>query len=248
MSLINEALKKVQSQAPGAPLSGPASGAPTSPPAEQAKYRGWLTLVLSLMVLVLMAALIMVLLSAAWKGDEPEVIAASPTPTLPHSAPIPYDDTTADLAPLVYRSVEEDPAIENPSLLTSSAPTSITPVTTDPEPEIHPAPPVVSTPKVKEAPPKEVTVIVQQSRTAQADVPAAPAKSAAVQEFIDALDIRGVMSSGQRILIHNRSSGRTQAYQAGSILDESLNLSILKVEDRLITFTTDDGQIYTKRF
>lgn len=227
MSLINEALKKVQSQAPGSPLSGPASGAPLPPPAEQAKIRGWLTLVLSTMVLILLCALILILVSAAWKGDDPEVVIASQTTTLPHSGPMPFGDSAPELTPLVYRSVEEIEGVEK-----------------------LPEEPGEIKPLVDDSPPREVTVIVQQTRPTPpvGTSTSSPARSVAVEEVIDALDIRGVMSSGQRLLIHNNESGRTQAYQAGSIIDEALKLRILKVEDRLITFTTDDGQIYTRKF
>jgi hypothetical protein len=205
------------------------------------------------MVIFLMIALIMVLLSAAWKGDDPQEAIASTTPTLPHGASLPIEDPVPDLTPLVYRSVEdEEPLIQEPSGQALSTQSTIAPAEYKPQPVMTAAPPVEITPLVEDSSAREVTVIVQQSRSSQpADSPAPPpppANSAAVQQFIDALDIRGVMSSGQRLLIHNETSGRTQAFQAGSVIDEKLNLSILKVEDRLITFSTDDGQIYTKRF
>jgi hypothetical protein len=250
MSLINEALKKVQSQTPGSPLSGPPSGAPTPPPAEPIKFRGWLTLVLSAMVVFLMFALIIVLLSAVWSDDGAEEMAATTRPALPHSAALPLEDSASELAPLVYRSVEDD-LIEEKAEIARSAQKTIAPVEVDPQPPASLPQPNESLQVVEGTPPRESTVIVQQSRFTQpsASAPApTPAESAAIQEFIDALDIRGVMSAGQRLLIHNQQSGRTQAYQAGSLIDEKLNLSLLKVEDRLITFTTNDGQIYTKRF
>lgn len=249
MSLINEALKKVQSDG-----GGPAtpSGGPTTPDAADGSglSRKWaiITIMLSISVMVLLFALVAIMLINAWKDDSavPETAATQPatpdparTPAVIDPEPPPViagrEDLPFEPAP---PTTDEEPPVPTlsdvPEEASSEAATTTAPIPAQRE-------------EVREPPIAETTVIVHETRRPEPPPPE-PKPSPDVLAYLDNLEIRGVLSAGQRLLIHDRSTGETRTWQAGAMIDVELGLKIASVEDRVITFTAHDGQSYTKRF
>jgi hypothetical protein len=74
--------------------------------------------------------------------------------------------------------------------------------------------------------------------------PPNPAVWARLQE----LEIRGIMSGGNKVLIFDLSTGKTKSYQPGDILDGSLALKIASIDPSAILFEDYAGSIHTKSF
>jgi cytoskeletal protein RodZ len=71
-----------------------------------------------------------------------------------------------------------------------------------------------------------------------------PAVWARLQE----LEIRGIMSDGNKVLIFDTSTGKTKSYKPGEILDGSLALKVASIDSTIILFEDYDGSIHTKSF
>ena len=71
---------------------------------------------------------------------------------------------------------------------------------------------------------------------------------AAVWARLQELEIRGIMSGGNKVLIHDLSTGKTKSYKPGDILDGSLALKIATIDLNAILFEDYGGSIHTKPF
>jgi cytoskeletal protein RodZ len=227
MSLINEALKKAQPERPVAPNT------PPPPPSQGEHYqtprkkkRGYLWGFLMAVLLVgLFSAIVSTFLVYQILGDETGETASKESPA-ETSAPVE--------AGTVWEKLPEEPASE-PVVASVSADATEPAITT----------PVAAVETVEPAKPVEpVAAAVEQTVTAAPPAKPNPAVWARLQE----LEIRGIMSGGNKVLIFDLSTGKTKSYKPGDILDGSLALTISSIESGEILFEDYGGTIHTKSF
>jgi len=74
------------------------------------------------------------------------------------------------------------------------------------------------------------------------------APNPSVEAFITRLEVRGIMSGGQKALLFNHLTQRSEAYIPGSTVSNELQLKIQAITERSITFVDHDGHVYIKQF
>ena len=62
------------------------------------------------------------------------------------------------------------------------------------------------------------------------------------------IEIRGIMSGGARVLIHDAATGRTRAYQPGETLEGAVPLVFESISTNSIQFRDNAGFLHTKSF
>jgi len=78
--------------------------------------------------------------------------------------------------------------------------------------------------------------------------PEAGIPDALVQDFIERLQVRGIMSGGKKALIYNEETQRSGAYGTGSTINNELRIRILAITEHSITFIDHAGVTYLKQF
>lgn len=259
MSLINEALKKAQAQRqsatppPGAPPPG--EGPRLRPPGSSGGPTFWLVSLLIggiVVIFVIGAGLIV------WGLRGTEVPPPSPPPVAAQAGVVTpdsvdrVDETGSEIPP---ESTAADPEPANPPAREGAA---------APEPEAEPNAPVTGENEGNPAPeapagekeqatPESATHAASPEPNAEpADVPVAPTPQIDpdpnVQTYLALLEVRGVMSGGQKALIYNRSTERSRAYTAGATINNELQIRIQDITESSISFVDHDGYVYTKSF
>ena len=83
----------------------------------------------------------------------------------------------------------------------------------------------------------------------QEEIPKPPAKpNPAVWARLQELEIRGIMSGGEKVLVFDTSTGKSKSYEPGDIVDGTLSLKISSIESDAILFEDYGGIIHTKSF
>ena len=121
----------------------------------------------------------------------------------------------------------------------------------DANPQSSPVETEIAVTSQPQEPPAEVAAPTPAAAPAkEVATPAAPpAKpNPAVWARLQELEIRGIMSGGEKVLIFDTSTGKTKSYKPGDILDGSLALSISSIETDAILFEDYGGIIHTKSF
>ncbi len=242
MSLINEALKKAQAQRQGGtPSQPPPPGMPppgNAPPSAGPSHL-WPIVLAFFGVAVLFAggaALIVWGLMRSSGEQRDQTVVTAPADTVPQpSAPeaVPTPAPTPDESIESPASALPSEEVSSPGLATPTpAPTAI-PSQPEPTPR-HVAPAASPSPSPTATPAR--------------DVPAPARANPAVESFLARLEVRGVMAGGQRALLYNHDTQRTQAYEAGATISNELQLRVGEITMRSITFVDHDGFVYTKRF
>lgn len=264
MSLINDALKKVQSggESPG-PL--PPASAPGTPPAPQPNPRTLLAqgiLIGGVLLILFAVLLVLVLLPFVRKaGDAPAP--ASPVASAPAApranAPAPAASSkatgasTPKLAPVdedlpevsktlgqvaaMQASAHDSAAEVNSVLAVSPAPASpgaAAPANALPAPAAAPASPSVAAPAAATAP-------------ATAPAPAKPAASGPdpkLVEFVNAIEVCG--ASGDQVLLRFPGLDEARGYREGDVLDAPFEIAVFKITDRRVILMDADGHKFTK--
>lgn len=246
MSLINEALKKAQAQRQSAaPGESPTSAQPGAPGASMPSP----TAGPSNLWPVLFAIAGIALLFAAgaglivWGLMRP---VAPATPTAEVSLEKGSDSTSEASDPL------PGPTAEAVQPTRTAAPAAATPDSSIPASTIAETASVAkSVPSEEPSSPAQST---PPSTTEAAPIPeaASPAKPSvpnpAVEAFVTRLEVRGIMSGGQKALLFNHLTQRSEAYISGSTVSNELQLKIQSITERSITFVDHDGHVYTKQF
>lgn len=230
MSLINEALKKAQAGEKNrtAPTSAASGSAPGSSGATRGHHGQLLILVVIIcLVFSIGTALIVWGLTRADSARHPVV-------------------TTVDAPPPAR---DPQPA-----------------VTSTPAPDVPPAEPVVSvalhstdvaaagsdevpagTPAIE-----PVAEAVQLATALEPVAPPQPARSEdpEVMQFLNQIEVRGIMGDGRKILLFFRDTGRSQVFDLGATINTDLQLRITAVADQphRITFEARGGFVHVKRF
>lgn len=222
MSLINEALKKVQNQNPGQgtpPTTTLPPLPPPTPPAARKPHRSFLW---GFLAAVLVVGLFTSMLASffVWQILGPDKPPAS-TETLP---PLPRSADSLEPPPMVPEAAEPVPEAPQPE-----------PIASEESPSPPPSadlPPPVAAPEPAPAPAREP------------DLPPDPQVVARLME----LEIRGIMSGGIKVLIHDRANDRTRAYRVGETIEGAMGLSIAGIAPDTIQFRDYAGAIHTKSF
>jgi len=262
MSLINDALKKAQKMR----MQDPAASAPSlpngnsGPIAKRARPMSarWLVGIVAGAAMLVAGS---VLVTVFWlRKPEPT---PAPKPVAPPAAVSESPSPTPAAPPT--RKVEPSPA---PGL-TSAAPTPIVivappaavggtaPVAPKAETHSTAASPVAPAPPPESAPPSPVGLAsvppvsdVHAPTVASAAVrPAAPPASAArpdprVQAFVDALRVAGIRASGSdsKVLMNDR------VFRVNDIVERTLGLRLTGVAADRLSFTDENGLVYTRNF
>lgn len=258
MSLINEALKKAQSQSrtsDGAAANPPGSSPPQQPHPEQ-PARPRRSFLWGFLMAILVVGTVTTLLTTFFvrqilgptKPDEsepdlaqasvespspdPAVIAAPPPPptqSVPATQPVPALPQIPPSAPAASRADPPPDSAISPAAGEPAPEPAVTldtaekPVASDPEPEAAPALPDGTPPAPK---------------------PPDPAIMARLME----IEIRGMMSGGTKVLVHDKASGKIKAYEAGDTLEGPMGLVVEKIHPDSIQFRDYAGSLHTKSF
>lgn len=235
MSLINEALKKAQAQRSS---SMPPSDAPPGEPPLQSNANTssgptiWLVAALisgiALVFVVGAGLIVWGLMGSNETAPDPQIVDASEdipepaaaAPEVADAGAVPPIEPDEPTETVATGSNDEAPS---PAQETGSQP--------------PPLAPVVSNSDASE-PPND------------APVPPSPRfePDPAVQAYLATLEVRGVMSGGQKALIFNHSTQRSQAYASGATISNELQIKIQDITERSISFVDHDGYVYTKSF
>lgn len=263
MSLINEALKKVQKEQQGTrqtSAASPASGSPKPPGKEQKRNRSFIW---GFIAAILIVGTVSTLLATffVWQIiEKPER----------ESTPPPAEDQGG--SPVVSES--PPPAAVNPIEATSVNP-PVERFPSEPAPEetalpdkpslsladvSDPGPDASETPVGQQPPPAspEASGTGKSEKTDQAEpsppphdvgsegrpLPPNPDVIARLQE----LEIRGIMSGGSKVLIFDSATGKTRAYRAGESLSGSMGLEVVEITPSTIQFKDYEGRLHTKSF
>lgn len=263
MSLINEALKKVQNQQGG---TGPTTppGPPVTPhapqhtPPDKGKHRSF---VWGFVVAVLIIGLVTSLLATffVWQilGTDEPVQATEPAivEQAPVKEPVPDPATPTVSEPDATAAVtpEAAPLIPEPDQVVATAIPQ-----EQPGPVAQAAPPTTNLPEPTSTPSAQA-VETQTSTPAENQVPVAvsppePQPSAprppdpAVVTRLQQVQIRGIMSGGIKVLIQDEFTGRTRAYRVGESLEGTMGLVVVGITPNTIQFRDYAGSIHTKSF
>ena len=67
-------------------------------------------------------------------------------------------------------------------------------------------------------------------------------------ERLAQLEIRGIMSGGSRVLIFDKATGKTKAFEPGEALEGPLGLKVASIAPGAIVFEDHDGVPHSKSF
>lgn len=261
MSLINEALKKVQNQQGGTgPTTPPGPPdmphAPNSRQPEKGKHRSFIW---GFVVAVLVVGLVTTLLTTFFVWQ----ILGTEEPVQP-SEPVLVEEAAAEseAAPPIG-AADEEPLPSPSKTAETSAPEQASIAEIAPAPELTPVPVAeADAPAALETAPEptpvapvetaaEVATVQEEtpsptSVSGQPDSPKPP--DPAVMTRLQQVQIRGIMSGGIKVLIHDAFTGQTRAYRAGEALEGTMGLVVVEITPNTIQFKDYAGSIHTKSF
>jgi hypothetical protein len=198
----------------------------------------------------------------AASGSPPTVVAAAavaPTPSInpetpveaPSIAPLaPAAAPAAPLSPVVFR-VEEPtppPPAEMPPAPASTAAPPVAPPTVVSFPTAPASAAVVGA-----GPSVPTSAAASPTKAAPPPVappapPPPPPPDPAVEAFIASLEVRGVMTGGQKILLFDPTEQRSRAFSADDIVGAAWGLRVTRIGHQRLELTDERGASYTKRF
>lgn len=224
MSLINDALKKVQRlHGHEHPATLPtAHGAPAghvSPPIHIPRRGSPPTAQLFILIGAGAAVLIVlsVIITVVLINRKPETVR-------PSAAVAPAPKLAVDLnapSPVIVAPVISLPTPTSESV-SPAAPASAAPLSTVHTPESSATPPLPAIPVIAVEPPPDPRIIT----------------------FVDAIRVTGIRSTGDgsKVLMNDR------VYRVNDVVDRLLGVKLIKVDDEMLTFSDANGVIYTKNF
>lgn len=227
MSLINEALRKIQSQQAKGPAWQPESGTPGRypHPKDSSRSRNLLILAGGLFA-VAMAILALALTLLFFKPADPADSLASRS-----------DESSLAPDPLPVSTAEIPEPIEEAAL------SDLDPIRFE-MPEIQTPYPEGDSPKIS----GEAPGALPSSTPKPAIVTATPQKDPSIAQLVDAIEIRGVFTNSSRVLIFNRQTGQSSALGTGDAIDAERKLVIESISGDTIEMVDHGGFRYIKRF
>ncbi len=244
MSLINEALKKAQSERPSSVHNHPAmQGMPTAPQQKPPKKKKYLFgFVLAVLVVALLSTAVSTYLVYQILGEDEgsgsegaapteEVATAQELETTPPQLVAPEKE---EVVPEPIAEELEPEALAKTDIQEETVPEPIP--TPEPKPVPEPEPPVVTAPTpppVVEEPAPQVALL---------------GNNPLVWNRLQELEIRGIMSGGAKVLIFDTRTNKARAYKPGDLVDGALSLKVSSISNTVINFVTDGESIFQKPF
>jgi hypothetical protein len=238
MSLINEALKKAQSERPSSIQNHPVmqGGGHSHPQQKPPRKRRFLfgfimaVLIVGLFSTGVSTYLVYQILGTDKSEEAGNAQAARPVEVATTQA----DPATATTPPPAETVKVQEPVVEKEvTEVVKAAPTTPVeaPVAQQPVPqEIVAPPPVVEVPAPEPA-------VVQAAGT-----------DPSTWNRIDEFEIRGIMSRGEKVLIFDARNQRSKTYRPGDLIDGALSLRVASITTNVITFENNDGAQFRKSF
>ncbi len=240
MSLINEALKKAQTDRPAGDAGSRdhamhQPGPPHSPPGKRKRSPIWGFLLAVLIIGLFSASISTVLVYKILGEDE--------APTQPEVQPGPAEEPESQVT---ARETE--------------VPAQLEPQPAGPVAEVQAEEPVIEEPAAASSPPatrnagvtasggEPVPVPPEQAPVAEQPAPEPAVPNAALWERLEELEIRGMMSGGTKVLIYDSSNGKTRSYVEGDLFDGALGLRISAIQSNSIVFEDYAGNELSKSF
>lgn len=272
MSLINDALKKAQSQNAAASRVGlpyPATASLESPPPRR-RSRLLFGCLLSGIVLPTLMLILSAVLLTTFVEDNPSLMDwAQERIALLRGDTGAASSSAADALPGPARVEPPPPAIEPPSAATAppdgndlgdrvelvdrveqgeepdrSGPQALAAEDSEADP-----PAVAAAATDEGAPAIEIEPVAPVAPAPVTAPPARPATSdPAIAARVRALEIRGVMSGQSRILIYDPVTGRTRAFEIGQVIEGIHPLTVIDIQPNRLTLEDDAGFIHSKAF
>lgn len=238
MSLINEALKKAQSERPSSIQNHPVmqGGGHSHPQQKPPRKRRFLfgfimaVLIVGLFSTGVSTYLVYQILGTDKSEEAGNAQAARPVEVAATQA----DPATATTPPPAETVKVQEPVVgKEVTEVVKAAPTTPVeaPVAQQPVPqEIVAPPPVVEVPAPEPA-------VVQAAGT-----------DPSTWNRIDEFEIRGIMSRGEKVLIFDARNQRSKTYRPGDLIDGALSLRVASITTSVITFENNDGAQFRKSF
>lgn len=245
MSLINEALKKAQSERPSSARNHPAmQGMSLDPQPKPPKKKRYLfSFILAVLVVALLSTLVSTFLVYQIVGDDDSARLESSQPqqlamTTPAEPPIQEPEVKQEIAAAPETAVL--PGETAPSVATSQ----------EMEPESAAQPLMEAQPEPVAAVPEPVVAAPQTLPVVEEPVAklASYENNPLIWNRLQDLEIRGIMSGGTKVLILDTKTNKTRAYQPGDLVDGALSLKVSSINDKTINFENNDGYIFPKSF
>jgi flagellar basal body-associated protein FliL len=245
MSLINEALKKAQSDRPSSIHAHPAmQGMPMDPQQKPPKKKRYLfSFIIAILVVALLSTLISTYLVYQILGDDDsqpdEVVQSDKVEVIPEqAAPIPDQEPVepepVTPGPVAKHTVDEEnqaTQVEEPQVEVAIE-------------KVEESTPLPEPTPVEVIPEPEPVPVIQEAAPTIAKIDTNPQVWNRLMEF----EIRGIMSGGTRVLIFDSRTGKARAYQPGDLVDGALSLKVSSIDQNIINFQNNDGSIFPKSF
>lgn len=153
-------------------------------------------------------------------------------------------ESAPPVAPQPAAPVAVAPAPATPAPVPAAQPA--TPIPVQPPPSVAPPPAVSPGSVVEVAPPLQVIPITPAGTPAATAAPAPPKPNPDIEAFISRLEIRGMMSGGERILIFDPDLEKTKVINRGQFVSPERGLRYTAVKDGEYHFTDNAGALYIK--
>ena len=243
MSLINEALKKAQTERktdsqPHQTTAEAAAAAILSSHQQKPKRKRnflWGFVISVLVVGLLASGISLILVNQLFTEEESyqhPPAAAQQKPSLPPTAAI--DAPSAEKVTPVPASSGPNPA---PAAMNPAAQSPASAAQT----VVQPPPAAVATPSATPTPPTPPPSSAAKPRTQAKPNPEVWAR-------LEELEIRGIMPGGSKVLIFDKRTGQNKTFQTGDMLDGSLGMRLGNLSPNQIEVEDYGGYIYTKSF
>lgn len=139
----------------------------------------------------------------------------------------------------------QPPVPVEPEAPVATAPEPAAPAPTPPPVPITP-PPAVNPGTVMEVPPPLKVTPISSSGAPATGASTAPVPNAETESFVHRLEIRGMMSGGERILVFDPDQEKTKVINRGQFVSPERGLRYTDVKDGEYHFTDNAGAIYIK--
>jgi len=237
VSLINDALKKVQSggEPPGAPVSASPAGQPQGQPQPSQKSLLAQGILMGGVILILLAIIMVLLLLPLLRGGKTSETSVPPAAVAPVS---PAAGTASSKPAIKLAPVDEDlpevaGELERVAALQAAATDSAAEVNhvMDAAPASTPAAaPAANAEPVATAP---VPLL---------SIPAAPDPK--IVEYVNAIEVCG--ASGEQVLLKLPGRDEAAGYREGDILDGPFEIAVFKITERRLILIDAEGHKFNK--
>lgn len=262
MSLINEALKKAQAQQSGTSRSpgygsGDPSGGGNRPPH---RPNLWLVFGVFLVVAFGLGGAATLVIWGLFTKSQPEQTASEPASASSAIDELEKEDIPeGGLDPIDFPSLDAEEAVlahqkRESSNSTQTSNGESNPASPSPDSDSQASETVSGQNNTPEPQVADTTDEEQENDAVDIPPPEKPAPDNSpkpdkeIQEYLTALEIRGIMSGGQKILLYDPETGKSSTYDSGSTISRTPEIKIRRISGTAIYFVDNAGFTYIKRF